>query len=462
MREEALGVLGVLGKPAGGRPQVGFQHRPPAGQAPEMGRGGAKVDPLADRVEGVFVADTVDHRAVQVVAGVGGLLAAQYGLGQVDGDEVGQARDGHLGEFLGGTGHVQGGADAGAGLGQQVQTAACRDGVLPHSRFAHEQEPGGHAARGVTGGAGCAGRAGRRGEWTGNGARKVPGRRAGGGGRMHREPERRADVSGGGELLRRVAVEDRLDGDAFDPGRTRHRTAQEGDPSAAGQGHLDGGPLSRGDQLDGLLREDHLITPVQVALGHLAHRDQPPVPGRVPGPHVVSGIEIGVQQGALARRALLQQPAFDGSGRPAYHGVQRRVRVGARKAEAEDALDAPAERVANGNRRAGARLGALGEVFGSVDVTELPVRKCETDTVRPTELLGEHEARDALDRGESLHHGHLAETTLKNCPAPVGEGHVHPTAREPGFQPVQHGSGSPDETAVQIQIVPIREVGLVR
>lgn len=139
--EQPLGVLGVLGEPARGDLQVRFQHCLPAGQTTQLGRGRAEVDQLADRAEGKVVADAVDHRTVQVTAGVGGLLAAQYGLGQVDGDEVGQSRHRRLGEFLGGAAHVQGGAYPGAGLGQQLQAAARGQGVRPHAHLTHHHEP---------------------------------------------------------------------------------------------------------------------------------------------------------------------------------------------------------------------------------------------------------------------------------------------------------------------------------
>ncbi len=49
------------------------------------------------------------------------LLPAHHGVQQVHTDEVGESGDGEIGEFLGGAGHAQGGADTGAGFLQQGQ-----------------------------------------------------------------------------------------------------------------------------------------------------------------------------------------------------------------------------------------------------------------------------------------------------------------------------------------------------
>lgn len=138
--EQLFRELRVLGEPARGGLQTRFQHCLPAGQTTRLGRGRAEVDPLAHGGEGPLVVDAVDDRTPQVAAWVGGFLAAQYGFGQVDGHEVGQSRHGRLGEFPGGDAHVQGGADAGAGLGQQLQATSGREGVLPHKRLSHQHQ----------------------------------------------------------------------------------------------------------------------------------------------------------------------------------------------------------------------------------------------------------------------------------------------------------------------------------
>lgn len=214
--EQPFGVLGVLGEPARSGLQIRFQHCLPAGQTAHLGRGQAEVDLLSHRAEGQVVADAVDHRTVQVTAGVGGLLAAQYGLRQVDGDEVGQSWHRRLGEFLGGAAHVQGGADAGAGLGQQFQAAACGNGVRPHARFPHHHELSG-LGRGVrlvvhdatpADGAEQAARdvgeaSGQRGDGQTPGrrhGRSEPGRRGGGDhGEVAGETRRHVDLARGGE-----------------------------------------------------------------------------------------------------------------------------------------------------------------------------------------------------------------------------------------------------------------------
>lgn len=234
--EQPFGVLGVLGEPARSGLQIRLQHRLPAGQTAYLRRGRAEVDLLADRAEGKVVADPVHHRAVQVGAGVGGLLATQYGLGQVDGDEVGQSWDRRLGEFLGGTAHVQGGTYAGAGLGQQLQAAARGQGVRPHARFPHHHEPSCCPGRGVgvivrhvnpVDGAeravGDVGKVpGQRGDGQTPGGRRgrnEPGRRDGGdNGEPTGTARRYVDLGRDGEGLSRCgAGQDGLDGNAFHP-----------------------------------------------------------------------------------------------------------------------------------------------------------------------------------------------------------------------------------------------------
>lgn len=253
--------------------------------------------------------------------------------------------------------------------------------------------------------------------------------------------------------------EDRFDGDPLHPGGARHGAAQQGDPTAAGQRHLDGGPLGRGDQFGGLLLQDHLVPPVQTALGELA---QLPVAARIATRRTAPDFEVRLQQVPLARRTLLQQPPFDGSGGLADHGVQRGVRVGERIAEAEHAFNTPTEQVPDGNCRAGVGLGAFGEVLGPVDIDQLPFRERQPDPVRPAEPLGEHEARDALDRGQVPHQGRFAEPALQHRAAPVGEGHIHVPAREPTLKPVQYGHRGADEPPVQIEILAVGKFAAVR
>lgn len=463
MGQQLLGVLGVLGEPARGSLQVWFQHCLPAGQTTQLGRGRAEVDPLADRAERNVVADAVDHRTAQVAAGVGGLLAAQYGLGQVDRGEVGQSRNRHLGELLGGAAHIQGRAYTGTGLGQQLQAASRRQGVLPHLWLPHQHKPsrGGLEAGVIVRRIGSTGGHDAlvaRGALAGCGAGEVPGRRIGGGtpgrrgagnvfgrrdgrdaGRLGGEAEQPVDLARGGEGLSRWrageedAGEEGLDGDAFHSGGTRHRTAHQRHPSAVGQGHVDGGPLRAGDQLGGLLHEDRPVTGVQLT-GQFVHSD---AVVKADG-GIGAGAQVRLQQSALACGTLLQQSPLDGFGRLAYHGDERRVLGAARIAEAQDAFNVPAERVADGNRTAGAPLGAFGEVLGTVDPDELPLRQCETDAVGGGELLGEHESRDALDRREASGQGRLSETAQKDRPGRIRDGDVHLAAREPGLQPVEH------------------------
>ena len=84
-----------------------------------------------------------------------------------------------------------------------------------------------------------------------------------GDGRFGGEAQRLVDlVRDGARRAKCGAGENGLDGDALHSGDTRHQAAHERDPSAVGQGHVDGGPLCAGDQLGGLLHEDRPVAGV--------------------------------------------------------------------------------------------------------------------------------------------------------------------------------------------------------
>ncbi len=478
--EQLFRELRVLGEPARGGLQTWFQHCLPAGQTTRLGRGRAEVDPLAHGGEGPLLVDAMDDRTPQVAAWVGGFLAAQYGFGQVDGHEVGQSRHGRLGEFPGGDADVQGGADAGAGLGQQFQAASGGEGVLPHKRLSHQhQSPrrnrvsgvmvrlalgdfrphalarGGHGA-----GCGVGQPAGRRGDgevFGRQGPGILPVRR---GGRDEGGPAGKArqyvDLLRDGEGFTRWETgENGFDGDALDPGGARHRTGHERDPPTARQRHLDSGTLTAGDQLGCPLHDDRPVTRVQLK-SEVLHPDSVPCAG------LADGVPVRPQQSTFASGALPQQSALDGVGRPANHGGQRRILGAARIAEAQDALDPSAERVAEGKRAAGARLGAFGEVLGTVDPDELPLHQGETDAVGTGHLLGEDESRGALDRREVPGQGRGSESAHQDRAVRVGEGDVHLAAREPGLEPGEDGSGRADDRAVRIEVVTEGQVRPVR
>ncbi len=298
------------------------------------------------------------------------------------------------------------------------------------------------------------------------------GHRAGpGGGVSGRQGERRAGGQRGGRqggkarqlvdlvredegLARRGSGQQRLDGDALHPGRTRHRAAHERHPPAVGQGHVDGGPLCTGDQLGGLLPQDLLVTRVEFTDRRTRHH----AAAQADGP----GGQIRPQQCALVRGALPQQPPLDDLGRPADRRGQRGAVETARIAEAQDTLDAPAERITDGKRDAGALLGAFREVLGAVDTDELPLREGQTDPVRAGDLLGEHEPGDPLDRRQVPGHRRIAEAAQQDRPVRVRDRDVDLAAGERGLQPVEHGSGRADDTAPRVEVVPVGEVGLVR
>ncbi len=562
--QQARGVLGVLGEPARGGLQIRLQHRFAAGQAAQLRRGRAEVHALAGRGEGQALADAVDDRAAQVGEGVGGFLAAQDGVGQVDGDEVGEPRDGRLGQFLGGAADVQGGADAGAGLGQQLQAPARGQGVGPDVRLPHHQQPPGRERRpgallphaqasdggegptglggapvapgddgllrpggvpaaggdglirlggsGPVGGdglvrlddaparsvrddgltrVGCGGlsRPGGAPVPVGHGAVARLGRpplpvgrdhRAGFGGQVPgRQREGRScgqcgDLAGvqreGGQVRHGVhlvrqdegrsgrgAGQHGLHDEAPHPGGARHRTAHERHPPAVGQGHVDGGPLRAGDQLGGLLHQDRPVPRVE----RVRRRVPRDAPAARPGGSGPRG-RVRPQQGSLVRGALSQQPPLDDLGRPADGGRQPGLLEAARVAEAQDALDAPAERVPDGQRHTGVLLGALREVLGAVDADELPLGEGQADPVGAGDLLREDEPRDDLDRRQAPGHRGVPEAAQQDCSVRVGDRDVDLAAGERGLQPVQHGSGRADDAATRVEVVPVGQVGPVR
>lgn len=103
------------------------EHRPPGGQTARrrrergVGVGLAEADRRLGRLLGAGrVRDPPQHH-VHVDRSRDRFLPAGHGFEQVHADEVGKPGHDQIGEFLGGTGHIQGGADTGARLVQQGQ-----------------------------------------------------------------------------------------------------------------------------------------------------------------------------------------------------------------------------------------------------------------------------------------------------------------------------------------------------
>ncbi|GAA1015617.1 hypothetical protein GCM10009564_48620 [Streptomyces thermogriseus] len=115
-------ALGVQ-VPRGGR--VRHEHRPPALQAPRLGRAGGEADRFARRCRRLVGERAARGRTAQGGDRPGELLAAQDLLGQFHGDKVGEAPGRRLGRLLRGALHAQGGADAHPGVVEEFQALAC-------------------------------------------------------------------------------------------------------------------------------------------------------------------------------------------------------------------------------------------------------------------------------------------------------------------------------------------------
>ncbi len=115
--------LGVLRPPVLG----GVQVRDQDGLAPPQRRRHRRVghhepDHLAHRLQGVLAPRGAQRGTAHLADRARGLLAAQHGVEEFHGDEVGHAGDRHLGQLLRRTPYVECGAD-------------------PHARFVQEREP---------------------------------------------------------------------------------------------------------------------------------------------------------------------------------------------------------------------------------------------------------------------------------------------------------------------------------
>ncbi len=123
--DDRLGALGVLRMPARGGRQVGHQFRAPRTPAARLGRRRHEVDQTSLLVERVVVPDAAHRGAPQVGRRGGRLLALQHRVGDVDGDEVGEAGYRDLRQFVRGAHHVEGGADAQSRVVQQLEPLTC-------------------------------------------------------------------------------------------------------------------------------------------------------------------------------------------------------------------------------------------------------------------------------------------------------------------------------------------------
>lgn len=124
--DDAGAPRGVHLLPSRGITQTRHQDRLSALDAAGLWRGRPESDQVTDGEEGSVVADTGDGHALHPLAAGDyavhpQFLIAQHGLGQVDGDVVGEARNRDLRQLLGCTGHIEGGADAAGRVVEQLQ-----------------------------------------------------------------------------------------------------------------------------------------------------------------------------------------------------------------------------------------------------------------------------------------------------------------------------------------------------
>ena len=146
--EDPGGSFRVLGGPAAGLAQPGFEDRAFAGQAAALRGGGPVVHQVADRVQ-IGGAGAAERDSAQSLAHLDRFLAEQDGGRQVHRGGVREPWNGDFGEFLGGPGHIEGGADADAGLVEQFEAAPRQEGELSDAWLSHQQQPGiGLAVRG--------------------------------------------------------------------------------------------------------------------------------------------------------------------------------------------------------------------------------------------------------------------------------------------------------------------------
>ncbi|BBJ46275.1 hypothetical protein SSPO_089930 [Streptomyces antimycoticus] len=124
--EEVPGLGTVSDRPLGGAGRIDLEDSGSRLHGPALRCGGCVDDPLAHAEDGGFGRNPAHGGPVrcQWLVRRLGLLAAQHGFQQFDGDDVGEPGDGHVHQLLGGGRQLQGGADPHPGVGQQLQPLA--------------------------------------------------------------------------------------------------------------------------------------------------------------------------------------------------------------------------------------------------------------------------------------------------------------------------------------------------
>lgn len=122
--QDPAGAVGILGPPVLGGAQVLHQDRSALHRTRGHGVGGDEADQLAGRGQQMVPLQADDGGAAHLGDRAGGLLTAQDRLQELDGDDVGEAGDRDLREFLSGARDIQGGPDPHAGVIEQLQPLA--------------------------------------------------------------------------------------------------------------------------------------------------------------------------------------------------------------------------------------------------------------------------------------------------------------------------------------------------
>lgn len=436
--------------------QVRLQGGPSARETPCLRRGGREADLLSFRVEGTPLLDAAHGDAAGPRARGDRLLTLEQGVIQVNGDEVSEGGDRDLSEFVCSASHVQGGADAEAGLPEQLQAPSCRDGESAHACLSDRQREvldqlvGLIRVRGFrntcrTGEvARCRPCPAHIGSETGARPRNESGA-------LGRDADALRWGSGnGGAELRRSARKKRLDDDTLKG--IGYRPSQEYGSPTVGEGHLDGSLVPRGDQKRSHLLHEGPITGVHPAVRREAQIVQARPQEGAGQPRTLFGLQICLQQGPLPLRALLQQTPFDSEGCFAHQGGYRRIHLVMRTGVVEDADDAPAERVLYRNGQTGIHVQAFSKMLVPENSAGASFHQSDPDAVGTDVSFGDTEASGDVVCFEAFGQLRFAGPAPEYQALPIREGHACPGARNPGPQPVKHGLGRTHKLSVQVKI----------
>ncbi|MFD0663361.1 hypothetical protein [Thermocatellispora tengchongensis] len=210
-----------------------------------------------------------------------------------------------------------------------------------------------------------------------------------------------------------------------------------------------------GDQLGGPLLQEQAVGPAQI------RQQRARLPGRQQRGDV-TGSQERLEQGPLARRALLQEPPLDGLGGLTGQDVHRGMRASVQAGDRHHAARVPGQRVQDRDPGGGERLHAPGQVLEARDVDHPLLQQRSAARGGAERLLGVPHSGQGVGAVQHPRQLRIALIAQQHPGLLVQQHHGHVRVRDGGPEALEHRPGRTDEHAVEVHLDRLGEVQLLR